>query len=272
MKFNLLLFVCFFTFSTHLFSQGNDDMKTIEMELDNILMDTTMVKACCSKNKDCKCGTHSGCCNGMAKDSCCVASKGCCGSKYKNVLGVTGRYYFNSLNNTRTLLAANGYPLDEYALEIQVRLYNLPKVFYYQQMGTLTQAKYASVIGFGVKQDVRWNIIKNSPFFFTPYVEVGGGYYRMNLVKGVTSNSIETVLNATVETNHAENFVLTGDIGVDLGVGFKIDNTRLSILLNGGYLANVPTQWRLAGSLAFKEKINIGSPYVGATVRLEVAR
>ena len=269
MKFNLLLFVCFFAFSGQLFSQEHDDMKVIEMELENILKDTT--KACCSKKMDGKCSAHSGCCKGMAKDSCSTA-KGCCGSKYKNILGVTGRYYFNSLDNTRTLLAANGYPLDEYALEIQVRLYNLPKVFYYQQMGTLTQAKYASVTGFGVKQDVRWNVIKNSPFFFTPYVEVGGGYYRMNLVKGVTSNSIESVLNSTVETNHAENFVLTGDIGADLGVGFKLDNTRLSILLNGGYLANVPTQWRLAGSLAFREKINIASPYVGATVRLEMAR
>ena len=254
MKLNLLLLVCFFTFSLNIHAQS-DNMDKIEMELETIMKDTTDSKACCSMKN------HSSCC-----------SDSCCGPCYKNILSVGGKYFVNPLGNTRTLLAENGFILDEYALEFQVRLYNLPKIFYYQQLGTLDRGKYSSVTGIGVKEDIRWNIIKNSPFFFTPYIEFGAGYYRMNIVKGVKGNSITSVLTNEVETNYAENFVLTGDVGIDLGVGFKLNQSRLSILFNGGYMTNVPSEWRLAGSLAFKEKINLSSPYVGVTVRLEGAK
>lgn len=247
MKFNLLFIVCFFTLSVQSFAQDNMQMKAIEMQLDSIIMDST------DSNK-------------MLEGKCCHRSG------YKNILAVGGKYYFSALGNTRTLLADNGFLIDEYALEFQVRLYNLPKIFYYQQLGTLDREKYASVIGVGVKQDIKWNVVKNSPFIFMPYIELGGGYYRMNLVKGVKNNSLTSVLNSNVETNYAENFVLTGDVGINLGVGIKLDKSRLSILVNGGYLTNVPSEWRLAGSLAFKEKMNLSSPYLGATIRLETLR
>ncbi|MCZ2102073.1 MAG: hypothetical protein LC107_11110 [Chitinophagales bacterium] len=301
MKFNLLLILCFFAFSGHLMAQEDNEMKVIEMELESMLKDTVPAeKACCSKPMEGKCGKCSscpkctsgackmstcggckekatqGCCSAKmdAANSCCssAAMSCCCGPKYKNFLGVSGRYYFTPLDNTRSLLANNGFPLDEYAVEIQVRLYNLPKLYYYEQLGSLSSNKFASVKGIGVKQDLRWNIVKSSAFFFTPYIEVGGGYYRMNITKGVSGNSVTSILTSSVETNYADNFVLTGDLGLDVGVGFKLDNTRLSFLVNGGYLTNVPTEWRLAGSLVFKEKINLASPYLGATIRLELEK
>ena len=291
MKFNLLLIVCFFTFSFQSYAQEDKHIKEMEVQLNNILTDTAQTKGCCSMKKDGKCCKGDGKCS-MGEGKCssmsnhcqsnmsgsCCSSKGscsgssCCGPRYKNILAVGAKYYFSPLGNTRTLLRDNGFLIDEYALEFQVRLYNLPKIFYYQQLGTLDRAKYASVTGIGVKQDIRWNVVKNSPFIFMPYVEFGAGYYRMNLVKGVTDNSITSVLNSKVETNYAENFVLTGDIGANLGVVIKLDNTRLSLLVNGGFLTNIPSEWRLAGSLAFKEKVNLSSPYLGATIRLEAIR
>ncbi|HRO08828.1 MAG TPA: hypothetical protein PK047_08160 [Saprospiraceae bacterium] len=285
MKLNLFLLACLLTFSTGLFAQHDHEKMKLEMEIDSVMNDTSITKSCCAKKMmdgHCKSSNCSKCtskCSDSKMSCCkninenkCSTSGSCCGTKYKNIISFGGKYFFSPLGNTRTLLADNGFILDEEALEFQVRLYNLPKVFYYQQLGTLDKGRYSSVIGIGVKEDLRWNIIKNSPFFFTPYIELGAGYYRMNLVKGINGNSITSVLNSSVETNYAENFVITGDIGVDLGVGFKLDRTRLSILVNGGYLTNVPSEWRLAGSLAFKEKINMSSPYVGATIRLEAAR
>jgi hypothetical protein len=91
----------------------------------------------------------------------------------------------------------------------------------------------------------------------------------MNISKGISSNSITSVLNSRVENYFLDNFVVSGDVGLDLGYGFTFDNKRLNISVNGGYIANFPSEWRMAGSLAFKEKINLASPYVGFTVRLE---
>lgn len=191
--------------------------------------------------------------------------------KYKNIVSVGARYYYSTLDNTRELLAANGFGLEPDAWEFQVKLYNLPKLYYYHQLGTLINGRYVSVSGVGVKQDLRHNLIKNSSFFFTPYLELGAGYYRMNLIKEAKSTSITSILTSSVETNHVDNFVITGDIGLELGVGFKLDNTRLRVQINGGYLTNVPTEWRLAGSLAFKEKINLASPYVGAKIGIDLS-
>ena len=92
----------------------------------------------------------------------------------------------------------------------------------------------------------------------------------MNIAKGINSNTIASVLGSEVENYFLDNFVISGDVGLDLGYGFNIDKNRLSIILNGGYISNVPSEWRLAGSLAFKEKINISSPYAGVTIRLDM--
>lgn len=93
----------------------------------------------------------------------------------------------------------------------------------------------------------------------------------MNIAKGVKSNSITSVLGSQTESHTLDNFVVTGDVGLDLGVRFKVNDKRsVSIMVNGGYMANFPTEWRLAGSLAFKEKINLGSPYAGATIRIDM--
>ena len=198
------------------------------------------------------------------------STKSCCASCYCNLISVGGKYYFNTLGNTRTILANNGFIMDQEAFEYQVRLYNLPKIFYFQQLGSLTNNNYASVTGFGVKEDIRWNVFKNSNFILTPYVELGGGYYKLNIAKGVTSSSISSVLTSTVENYSIDNFVFSGDIGIDLGIGFNVDDKRFSIIANGGYITNYPAEWRLAGSLAFKEKVNLGSPYAGVTLRLEM--
>ncbi len=189
---------------------------------------------------------------------------------YKNIISFGGKYYFNTLNNTRTTLADNGFILDQEAFEYQVRFYNLPKVFYYQQLGTLNKTNYVSVTGFGLKEDIRFPVFKNSNFIFTPYLEIGGGFYRMNIAKGVRSNAIASVLTSGVESLTLDNFVASGDIGIDLGFRFKVEDKTVSILFNGGYVSNFPTEWRLAGSLAFKEKINLASPYSGVTLRLDL--
>lgn len=198
------------------------------------------------------------------------STKSCCSNCYANLISAGGKYYFNALKNTRKTLSENGFLLDQEAFEYQLRLYNLPKVFYFQQLGTLTNTNYISVTGFGLKEDIRFNIINSSNVVLAPYIEFGGGYYRMNIAKGIKSNTISSVLASEVENYFLDNFVLSGDVGLDLGFGFAIDNNRLSIILNGGYISNVPTEWRMAGSLAFKEKINISSPYAGVTIRLDM--
>lgn len=203
----------------------------------------------------------------MAMDS----MKTCCAPRYCNLVSFGGKYYFNTLNNSRKTLAANGFPMDQEAFEYQVRIYNLPKIFYFQQLGTLTNTNYATITGFGVKEDIRWDIFKNSNFIFTPYVELGGGYYRMNISKGINNSSISTVLGGKVESYYLDNFVLSGDIGLDLGVGFNAGDKRFSIILNGGYITNFPSEWKLNGSLAFKEKMNLGSPYAGLTLKMEMS-
>ena len=194
-----------------------------------------------------------------------------CATCYTKLVAVGGKYYVNSLNDTRNTLTANGFSLDQEAFEYQLRLFNLPKLFYYQQLGTLRNTNYASVTGFGLKEDIRFPIFKNSNFILTPYIEFGAGYYRMNIAKGVESNSIDSVLDSEVENYFLDNFVFSGDVGLDVGFAFNVEDKRFSVLFNGGYVTNYPTEWRLAGSLAFKEKITIGSPYAGVTFSMDMA-
>ena len=198
------------------------------------------------------------------------STKTCCTSCYQNIISAGGKYYFSPMKNTIKTLASNGFVLDETALEYQVRLFNLPKLFYYQQLGTLSNTNYVSVTGFGMKEDLKYDFIKSPMFMLAPYVELGGGYYRMNIAKGITSSSIGSVLNSQVENYFLDNFILSGDVGLELGIAFKIDDRRLGIIFNGGYMANVPAQWRLAGSLAFNDKVSLASPYAGVTLRLDM--
>ncbi|MBK7635527.1 MAG: hypothetical protein IPJ13_15550 [Saprospiraceae bacterium] len=81
-----------------------------------------------------------------------------------NIISVGGKYYFNTLSNTRTTLSNSGFILDQEAIEYQVRLYNLPKIFYYQQLGTLNNTNYVSVTGIGLKEDFRFPVFKSSAF------------------------------------------------------------------------------------------------------------
>lgn len=194
----------------------------------------------------------------------------CSGCKYKPLLTAGGRYYFNTLENTRNTLAANGFILEQEAVEYFISFGKLPKLYYFQQLGDLRGGNYASVTGFGLKKDFGYNIFKNSDFILRPYAEIGAGYFRMNIAKNVTGNSISTVLNSTVENYFLDNFVFTGDVGLSLGYGFKVDNSKVNIMVNGGFTGNIPTEWKLAQSLAFREKIQLGSPYAGATIRLDL--
>lgn len=186
---------------------------------------------------------------------------------YKNRVSVGAKYYFNPLSNTISAFSAMGFSLDEQALEYQLRIHNLPKLYYYQQLGTLTDGgRYVSVKGFGMKEDIRFDIVKSKNFIFTPYLELGGGYFSADIVSGITNNSISTVLGGSVTQRGMDNFVVTGDVGLDLGVAFTVDKSRVSIVFNGGYISNFPSPWRVGGSLAFKERINLSSPYAGVTV------
>lgn len=191
-------------------------------------------------------------------------------SKKCNLYSFGGRYYFNTLENTRTTLAENGFVLDQEAVEFQLRLFELPKIFYFHQFGTLANRNYVSVTGFGLKEDFRFPIFKRSKFFVTPYVELGAGYYRMSIAKNIQDNSFVTVLNADNESLHFDNFVLSGDVGIDIGYTFLVNKHQFSIAANGGFIANLPSEWRIAGSLAFKEKIQLASPYAGVTLRLDM--
>jgi len=189
---------------------------------------------------------------------------------HSNIVAVSGKYLFKTLQNTRNILTANGFSLDQEAYEYQLRLYNLPKVYYYQQLGNLVGNKYVSVTGIGIKEDLRFPLFKTSNFIFTPYIEVGGGYFRMNIAEGVSSNTIVSVLNSEVTSHQLDNIIFTGDVGLDLGFRFKADDRSISVIINGGFMSNFPSEWRLASSLAFKEKINLSSPYCGVTVAVEL--
>lgn len=194
-----------------------------------------------------------------------------CSTCYNSIVGLSTRYYFDALSNTRTTLADNGFILDQQALEYQLRLYNLPKIFFYNQTGTLNNSRYASVTGFGLKENLSFNIFGKSDFILAPYGEFGVGYFSLQITEGIGNNSISSALNGNLESISLDNFTVTADAGLSLGGRFVVGNARFSILAHGGYIVNYPTQWRIASSLAFREKINIGSPYLGATIKLDLS-
>jgi hypothetical protein len=206
----------------------------------------------------------------MAGDS--VSEKeNCCASCYTSIVGFSTRYYTDAMNNTRTTLASNGLFLEQQALEYQLRLYNLPKIFFYNQIGNLNASRYVSVTGIGLKESLSYNFFKNSGFILAPYGELGVGYFNLHVTEGIGNNSISSALNGNLESISLDNFTVTADAGLSLGGRFVVGNARFSIMAHGGYIVNYPTQWRIASSLAFREKINIGSPYLGATIKLDLS-
>ncbi len=207
----------------------------------------------------------------MENDSMANSMNSCCADCYKPILEVGARYYTDAMTNTRMTLANNGFILDQEAIEYQLRIYNLPKIFFYNQTGTLQSSRYASVIGFGIKEQLKYNVIKNSNFIVEPYLEAGLGYFQLNIVEGIGGNSISSVLTQDLKSLSLGNFTVSGDMGLSIGGRFNIGNARFTMLGQAGYLVNFPTQWRVGSSLAFREKINIGSPYFGATVKLDLS-
>lgn len=193
-----------------------------------------------------------------------------CNQCYKNTLSVGGKYLFSSAKNTRDLLASAGFTLDEPAVEYFLKYKDLPKLFFFQQLGTLNFGKYTSINGFGVKQDVKWNIIHTSNLRLAPYFEAGVGYFRLTTVDGIEDQSINSVLSGAVTQRTLDNISITGDVGLEIAFGFTFDNRRLMIAGNGGFMTNYPSQWRNAGSIAFNEKLAILSPYAGLTLSLDM--
>lgn len=190
--------------------------------------------------------------------------------KYSNIIGFTGKYYFNQLQGVRRDLQQFGFDLESPAYEVQVKFGSLPKLFFYQQTGNLTNSKYASVIGYGMKYDIHFPIFKGKPYIVTPVLELGVGYYKLELLQDVTTNSIKTVINSQVITHKLDNFTASADAGLQVGYGFDIGDRQLSIMAQGGYVIGLPSQWRLANSLAFKETMDLASPYAGISIRLSV--
>ncbi len=246
MKLNALFSLLIITMmSFQLQAQDKPMMISGSITSDTIMVDTMSddMKSCCQDNKN---------------------------TFRKNLISVSGRYYFDALSSSRKLLSNNGFSINQAAYEYQVRLYNLPKVFFYDQRGSLSNGKYASVKGIGVKENLRWNILHNTIFTVAPYLELGAGYYRMSTYSNITSTSASTALNGQVQRNFVDNIALTGDLGLDLGVGINIENTRLNIIFSGGYIASVPSEWKIDGALAFGDKFEMGSPYAGVTLKLDL--
>jgi len=175
------------------------------------------------------------------------------------------RVYNNTLKSNRTLLAANGFVLDKEAIEIGIKFGYLPKIYYFQQLGTLSVGgNFPSVTGFGLKERLALNLLKpESHFVLMPYVEVGAGYYKMNFYRGVSDNTIQTVAQGQISHDAIDAFTATIDLGLNLGFWFKLANRKITLVANGGFQANTNDQWRIGSALAFKEKLNLASPYVG---------
>ena len=187
-------------------------------------------------------------------------------STYKHVLTVGGRYYTQPMTNTVTTLGNNLFDLEPTATEFFVKLHNLPKIFLYQQLGTLAGDNYASILGFGVKERIAIPILSKKVFHLKPYMEFGASYFSLKTAQGVQSNTISNVFQSSVITHNFDNFVFTGDVGLDMGFSFYVENTKMTVSLYGGYATNLPAEWRISHSLAFREKINLSTPYYGASI------
>jgi hypothetical protein len=191
-------------------------------------------------------------------------------SCYSNIISGGAKYLFNSAKNTRNLLAADGFILDEPAIEYFVKYKDLPKIFFFQQLGTLNASKYASINGLGFKQDLQWKIVNASNLKVAPFLELGLGYYRLTTLSGIENPSIQNVLSGDIRQNTLDNITITGDLGLEIGFGFSFGQRRLMLRGQGGYMTNFPSQWRNAGSIAYNEKLSILSPYAGLSISLDM--
>ncbi len=211
--------------------------------------------------------------NDMKNQKMADTTKMCCdmaSMPKENLISVDVRYYFSPLASTVTDLLPLGYSLEEGAFEVGIRFRNFPKIYYYQQLGNISDVQYVGVNGFGIKERIQFSLLKNSPFSIIPYLEGGIGYYRLTAVNNVNGNSFATVFNAQTQSVSLDNWGFTGDAGLHLGYTFSIVDRDVQISLNGGYQTNLPSQWSLAQSLSFREKMDLSSPYFGGKIRVSL--
>ena len=114
------------------------------------------------------------------------------------------------------------YPVP--CLELQNKI---PKIFYYQQLGSLTNGNYTSIHGIGLKEKYQHDFIKNQAIVLAPYIEIGGGFYQLSLVRNVNGNSFSTAVNNQTSETRLNNFSVTGDLGLNVGYSFLLLNTCL---------------------------------------------
>lgn len=186
--------------------------------------------------------------------------------KPKHLVTAEYRYYLNPAGGTISELSGQGFILDEEASEIGVKFGQFPKIFYYQQLGTLTNGNYSAIHGIGLKEKYQIDLIKNPAIVVAPYVELGAGFYQLSTSRGVNNNSIDLALNGQVTESRLNNFSITGDLGLNLGYAFRMLGAEITIIANGGYMTNLPSNWKTGHSLAFKEKLDLSSLYFGGRV------
>ena len=201
----------------------------------------------------------------MEKDSSMMEKKCCDITKMKDKHIVTAEYrqYLNPAKGTVSELAQNGFILDEQAMEFALKFGNFPKLYYYQQLGTLAGDQYVSLYGLGLKEKYLKDFVKHPNIIVAPYVEVGIGFYQLSVTRNVNSNSIQSALNGQIQENRLDNFSITGDLGLQLGFTFGILGSQVHLSAVGGYQTNLPSNWKTGHSLAFKEKLDLSSAYFG---------
>ncbi|MFZ1704052.1 MAG: hypothetical protein WAT79_06875 [Saprospiraceae bacterium] len=200
-----------------------------------------------------------------------IINKTCCDTvicKPKPWVTAEYRTYNNPAKSTVKELSSAGFLLDEHGTEIGIKFGQFPKIFYYQQLGSLENTNYSSIYGIGLKEKYQYDFIKNPAIVLAPYLEVGAGFYFLSLVKNVNNNSYTSPNNNLLSQSKFENFSITGDLGLSIGYEFNLGNTSIGITGNGGYMTNLPSNWKTGHSLAFKEKVDLSSVYYG--VRLSI--
>lgn len=195
----------------------------------------------------------------MMEKKCCDMSE----MKDKHIVSAEYRQYLNPAKGTVSELAQNGFILDEQAMEFALKFGNFPKLYYYQQLGTLSNSQYVSLYGIGLKEKYQRDFIKHPNILVAPYLEVGIGFYQLSVTRNVNSNSIQSALSGQIEENRIDNFSVTGDLGLQLGFSFGFLGSNVHISAVGGYQTNLPSNWKTGHSLAFREKLDLSSAYFG---------
>ncbi|MBK8547307.1 MAG: hypothetical protein IPL63_07920 [Saprospiraceae bacterium] len=121
-----------------------------------------------------------------------------------------------------------------------------------------------------MKEKYQHDFIKNQAIVLAPYIEIGGGFYQLSLVRNVNGNSFSTAVNNQTSETRLNNFSVTGDLGLNVGYSFLLLNTRVTLTANGGYMTNLPSNWNTGHSLAFKEKLDLSSLYFGGRLSVNL--